>query len=640
MAGPFTTLFAAMRRGSPPPGPPRRPLWVLLRDEAAHAVRRVLTPASLLAAVVAGVSVFVVLGPATPGPVLGQAWRPVLATVLALVAAAFAHFLLARPGRDQRRSTTVAIVAATALVVAGTVVLANLLDLVTSAFPAPPGGGPTLDASLSIDPAIAIGGILLVVAIVSSAAGRRLGVPTSLLFLGLGVLAGPGGFGWVDVGGAATTRNLAVVALVAILFDGGVTTTVSDLRRAAAPGAVLATVGVMATAAITAGIVVLVVPGTDARTAWLVGAVVASTDAAALGNLLRNVRLPHRVHALLTVESGGNDPIAILLTVGILASWDTPVAAGDWVSFALWQLVGGLVAGIVVGTIASRLMGRLALPGMALYPVLALAMGGAAYGLAAVLGASGLLAAYACGVVIAATDVRHRRAVRRFSEGISTAVEIGLFLLLGLQVVPAGLVEVAVPGLLIALGLLLVARPIAVGASLAGFRMPIREVGVVAWLGVRGAVPIVLATYAATAGVPGAQDILHLAFFVVAVSLVVHGVTAQRVVDAAGLPADPDLPPEVAMLVGDLDGVDLLEAELTATSPLVGERLADRPPVRGVRVLLVTRGDVTHAADGDTTFRVGDRLVLSATDRRGGLDAVRRWLGAPPASSTTDLDRR
>lgn len=643
MAGPFTTLITAARRRTAAGPRARRSVWPLLRDEAAHALRRVLSPVALVAAVVAGSSVFVVLGPATPGPVLSTAWRPVLATALAMLAAIFAHRLLTASGRsrsprDRPTPAPVAVVAAVALVVAGTVVVANLLDLVTTAFPAPTGPGPALDASLSVDPAIAVAGVLLVVAVVSSAVGRRLGVPTSLLFLVLGVAAGPDGLGVVDIGGTDTIRNLAIVALVVILFDGGVTTSVADLRRAAAPGAILATVGVMATAATTAGIVLLVLPAAPARTAWLVGAVVASTDAAALGNLLREVPLPHRVRALLTVESGANDPIAVLLTVGILSSWGEPVSASAWLSFALWQLVGGLVAGVAVGVLGARLLGRLTLPGMSLYPVLSLALAATAYGIAGVLGASGLLAAYACGVVVAALAVRHRRSVQRFTEGITSAVEVGLFLLLGLQVDPAGLVAVAVPGIVVALGLLLVARPLAVAVSLAGFRMPWREVGVVGWLGIRGAVPIVLATYAATAGIAGADDILHLAFFVVGLSLLVHGGTARRVVEVARLEPEADAPPEVAMLVGDLDGIDLFEADLTLTSALVGERLADRPPERGVRVLLVTRGGVTHAADGDTTFRPGDRLVLSATDRRDGLAHVRRWLG--PASDDVAALRR
>ncbi len=643
MAGPFTTLLTALGRRTAGPRP-SRPLWPLLRDEAGHALGRALSPVALVAAVVAGASVFVVLGPATPGPVLPTAWRPVLATILAVVAAIFSHRLLTARGRTgglraRPLSGPVAVVAAVALVVAGTVVVANLLDVVTSAFPAPSGPAPALDASLSVDPVVAVAGVLLVVAVVSSAVGRRLGVPTSLLFLVLGVVAGPGGLGVVDIGGADTIRNLAVVALVVILFDGGVTTSVADLRQAAAPGAILATVGVMATAATTAGIVLLVVPGATARTAWLVGAVVSSTDAAALGNLLRTVPLPHRVRALLTVESGANDPIAVLLTVGILSSWGEPVAASAWLSFALWQLVGGLVAGVAVGVLGARLLARLTLPGMSLYPVLSLALAATAYGIAAVLGASGLLATYACGVVVAALAVRHRRSVQRFTEGITSAVEVGLFLLLGLQVDPAGLVAVAIPGIVVALGLLVAARPLAVAVSLAGFRLPWREVGVVAWLGIRGAVPIVLATYAATAGIAGADDILHLAFFVVGLSLLVHGATADRVVQRARLEPDADAPPEVAMLVGDLDGVDLFEAVLTMTSALVGERLADRPPERGVRVLLVTRGGVTHAAHGDTTFRPGDRLVLSATDRRDGLAHVRRWLG-PAADDVAPLLRQ
>ncbi len=598
----------------------------MLREEAGHALAQVARPATLVAAVVAGATVLVVLGPATPGPVLPTAWLPVLATLLALLAAVFAHLLLTRPVGRHTNSDAVAAIAAVALVVAGTVVVATLLDLLTATFPEQT-GTISLDASLNIDPFIAVAGVLLAIGVAASALGRRMGLPTSLLFLGIGVLAGPDGFGWVDVG-PATVRNMAIIALVVILFDGGVTTSLNDLRRAAAPGAVLATIGVMATAAVTAGIVLLVLPGAGPRTAWLVGAVVASTDAAALGNLLRGVRLPHRVEALLRVESGGNDPIAVMLTVGILASWDAPIGAGDWVSFALWQLVGGLITGVVVGVLGGRAIERLELPGASLYPVMGLALAAVAYGTAAVLGASGLLAVYTAGVVLAASTPRHRRGVQRFTEGISSVVEVGLFLLLGLQIQTAGLLDVAIPGLVIALGLIVVARPIAVVVSLAGFRLPWREVGVVSWLGVRGAVPIVLATYASTAGIEGARPLVDLVFFVVAVSLIVHGVTAQPVVDRAALaPGVAGAPVEVELLVGDLEGADLFETTLTAAAEVVDVRLADRPPDRTIRVLLVTRGGVTFAPDGDTVMRAGDRLVVASTERETGLAAVSAWLG-------------
>lgn len=628
MAGPFTTLAAAMRRrGRTTPGPPRRPLAPMVREEAAHALRRVVRPTTLVAALVAGLSVYVVLGPTTPGPVLATAWRPLLATVLALVAAIFAHMLLGRGSARGSRPAATAAIAAIALVVAGTVVMATLLNLLTSTF-SDTAAPVALNAGLPVDPFIAVGGVLVAVALAATAIGRRLGLPTSLLFLGIGVLAGPEGLGWITIN-ASTMRNAAIIALVVMLFHGGVTTTPADLRLAAAPGAVLATIGVMATAALTAGIVVLVVPQATARTAWLVGAVVASTDAAALGNLLRGITLPHRIHALLTVESGGNAPIAVMLTVGILASWDAPVAAGDWLSFALWQLVGGLACGVIVGAIGSRVMDRLQLPGSTLYPLLGLALAGAAYGIAAVLGASGLLATSTAGVAVAASTPRHRRAMQHVTDGVSSAVEVGLFMLLGLQVDLSGLAEVAVPGLVIALGLIVVVRPIAVAVSLAPFRLPWPDVGVLGWLGIRGAVPIVLATYAAAAGVDGADTLLNLMFFVVATSLLLHGATARRVVDMTRLVTAADgTPAQVEFLVEDLGGADLFEATVTTSSPLGGVRLADRPPDRGVRVLLVTRNDTTFAPDGDTVLRPGDRLVVSATDRDTGMAKVERWLGS------------
>ena len=257
-----------------------------------------------------------------------------------------------------------------------------------------------------------------------------------------------------------------VLALLVILFEGGLTTRASDLRRAAVPGLLLATVGVALTAAVVAG-GVLLLTDLDPTTALLLGAVVSSTDAAAVFTVVRRSPLPRRVASLLEVESGANDPMAVLLTIGILEAWRADLAWHELALFGLVQLGGGLAVGAAVGAGAVLLLRRLELGAAALYPVLAVAFGAVAYGVAAAIGASGFLAVYVCGLLVGLYVPRHRRVIRTFHQGLAGVAEIGLFLLLGLLVFPSQLPPVALLALAVTAVLIVLARPAAVYAALA-----------------------------------------------------------------------------------------------------------------------------------------------------------------------------
>ena len=495
-----------------------------------------------------------------------------------------------------------------------------------------------MHTSIGVDPLLLVGSALLLFAGVASAVldrfGDRLRVPGALLFLALGLLAGPEVLGWVRPQNPAMVQNVGTVALLFILFEGGLTTKPSDVRQAATPGGVLATVGVLITAAVT-GFGTWLVLDITPLTAALLGAVVSSTDAAAVFSMMRSTRLPRRLSALLRIESGANDPFAVMLTVGLIATIEAGgVGAGEWVVFAVVQVVGGTLIGVVVGGLAVVLLRRLELAVEGMYPVLAGALGALAYASAATLGASGFVAVYVAGLLIGALVPRHRHAIRGVHEALANASEIGLFLLLGLLVVPAELLGVAVPGLLVALLLTLLARPLAVWLCTLGQRFGWRERMLVSWGGLRGAVPIVLATFPATAGIEGAAAIFDVVFFVVLVSVLVQGTTLQPLVRRLGLAEErPGWAPVAEAL--PIEGIDVDVVEVFVTDDLVldGRRLQEVPPPDRALVSAIVRDHRVLIPRGDTRLASGDVLLLTAQRRSDVVHRVTAWArGDPPTA--------
>lgn len=546
----WSAVAAAARRitrsrTTPPDDPyPGMSLLRLLGGELAWGVRQLASPPRLVAAVAVAVAVLAALGPATPGPVLVSGWRVAAAVVLGLAGAAVAHALLGRIA--PRASGAGADPLAIAAVVTGTVALLVVATLLVSYLAAAVGGGfeggvvdaeaTRVSAALAIDRPIAIGAGLLVVGVAVSALGSKLQLPAALLLLVVGLAAGDGGFGLVGLADPDVVQGLAVAALVVIVFQGGLTTSPADLRRAAAPGVALATVGVLVSTAITAGAVVVLLD-VPARAAWLIGAVVSSTDPAAVFALLRGTRLPPRLAAVLRVEAGTNDPVAVLLTVGLVATWEQPAGVASWLAFGTLQLLGGMAVGTALGWAGALVLRRVHLDDEGLAAVLALGIAGLAYGLAATVGGSGLLAAYLAGVVVAIATPDRREAVARSTSGLAAAVDVALFLLLGLLVSPGSLIAVAPTAAVVAVVLAFVARPVATGAALLPLGFHPRDVAVVAWLGLRGAVPIVLATFALSGGVPDAALLIDVVFFVVLLSTLLQGPTAPLAVRRLADPA-------------------------------------------------------------------------------------------------------
>lgn len=389
---------------------------------------------------------------------------------------------------------------------------------------------------------ILFGAALLVVSILASVVSDRIGAPLLLVFLGIGMLLGEEGLFGIRFDDLQAAHLIGSLALAVILFDGGLRTQTSTFRVALRPALTLATLGVAITAGITgAGLAWAL--GLDWEQGALLGAIVASTDAAAVFGLLhaQGLALKQRVAATLEIESGSNDPMAIFLTivlVEILARQPDLLAATAAVTF-VQQLGLGVAFGVLGGILLAQVINRVTLsPG--LYPLLALGGGLASFGGAAVLGGSGFLAVYLAGLIAGNRRLQAAQNIRRFHDGFAWLAQITMFVVLGLLVTPSELVPVAPQGLLAAALLILVARPVAVVTTLAPFRFPWREQLFIAWVGLRGAVPIILGLFPLLAGIEQAELFFNMAFFVVLVSLVVQGWTIAPAARLLGLEVPPD----------------------------------------------------------------------------------------------------
>src|SRR4051812_45670591 len=381
---------------------------------------------------------------------------------------------------------------------------------------------------MSVDelgPTLLVASAVLLVAVVAVRLSARTGLPSLLLYLGLGLVIGERGLG-LRFDDARLTGVLGYAALVVILAEGGVTTRWEGIRESVAPAAVLATVGTLVSVGVTA-VVAYSVLGIPWLTALLIGAVVSSTDAAAVFSVLRTVPLPGRLTGLLEAESGFNDAPAVIVVVALVAQATEGGSHPVWLLVAegVLELAVGAAVGLACGFAGAWLLRGVALPSSGLYPIAVLGLAGAAYGAADVLHGSGFLATYLAALVLGNARLPHGAAVRGFAEGLGWMAQIGLFVLLGLLADPARLPGRLLPGVVVGLAVVLLARPLGVLLSVSWFRVPWREQAFLSWAGLRGAVPIVLATIPLAQGVPGATQIFDLVFVLVVVLTIAQGPT-------------------------------------------------------------------------------------------------------------------
>ncbi|OBG83701.1 K+/H+ antiporter [Mycobacterium sp. E136] len=458
-----------------------------------------------------------------------------------------------------------------------------------------------------------LAGVVLLASIVATRAASRVGLPSLLLFLGVGVIVGEDGLG-LSFDNYLLADHLGTVALAVILVEGGLTTRFSDIRRVLAPAGALATLGVAVSMIVTAAGAHLLL-GIDWQLSLLLGAVVSVTDAAAVFSVLRVVPLPRRVAGLLEAESGFNDaPAVILVLMFSVAPLElSPVHA---VTELVYELVVGAAIGLGVGFLGSIALRRIALPASGLYPLATFGLGMVAFAAAGSAHASGFLAAYLSAVVLANTGLPHRSATRSFAEGLGWLAQIGLFVLLGLLVDPSDLGVEVVPGIVTGLVLLLVARPLSVFLSLVWFRIPWREQVFVSWAGLRGAVPIVLATFPIVGGVPDSVRLLNIVFILVVVFTLVQGPSLRFVAHRLGLiPKEATREIHVESAPLDVLDAELLTMTVEAPSRLHGVTVLElRLPDPSVITLIIRNGR-TFVPQPDTRISIGDELLIVTTTK-------------------------
>jgi len=450
--------------------------------------------------------------------------------------------------------------------------------------------------------------------VLSSKLSARLGLPVLVLFLITGMLAGENGIGGIVFDNAVAAHALGTLALALILFDGGLQTPVSSIRKVWKPASLLATVGVLATAAI-AGLAAAWMLELPVLEGMLLGAIIGSTDAAAVFSLLRNagIHINQRLKSVLEIESASNDPMAIFLTVGLLEVLvnSMPLGWGLLQMFLMQMGIGALV-GLGVGWSILRLLSRIKLVATGLYPVLVAAGGLLAYGVSANLGGSGFLAIFVAGVMIGNQKFVFQRSTFLFMDGLAWLSQITMFVVLGLLVDPVSLLDVWVEGLVIALVLVLLARPLAVAPMLALFGFNLRETALVSWVGLRGSVPIILAIFPLLFGLPNAPLIFNVVFFVVLLSATVQGSTLPLVARKLGLTEKPPATPAATLEISSLHDVDaeIVEYTLGNDARAAGRLLSQMALPEGVVVAMITRGSAVIPPRGSTRLEAGDHLFV------------------------------
>lgn len=478
------------------------------------------------------------------------------------------------------------------------------------------------------EPLLATAAALVLAGVLTSKVSTRVGVPALLLFLGVGMLAGSEGIGGIEFDDFEVARSVGVVALAFILFAGGISTSWSQVRPVLGPAVGLATAGVLGTAAV-AGLVASWAFGVSVETGLLLGAIISSTDAAAVFSVLRsrNASLRGPLRPLLELESGSNDPMAVFLTIGLIELITDPgrSVASLLPLFVQQMAIGGILGYVIArGTVAGINRARLGYEG--LYPVVTLAVVLLTYAVTALAGGSGFLAVYVAGLVMGNAEFLHKKSLMRFHDAIAWLSQIGMFLVLGLLVFPSQLPMIAGRALLVSAALILVARPAAVFLTLAVTRIGVRERLMVSWVGLRGAAPIILATFPFVEGVPGAATIFDTVFFIVLTSVLVQGTTipfvARRLHVDAPLPVQHDYPLEAVSTTGA--GASLHEIAISPGSPVAHRRMVDLGLPAGTLIVLIRRNGEFVIPQGSTTLEGGDN-VLVLTDPQN-LSRVREIL--------------
>ncbi len=485
---------------------------------------------------------------------------------------------------------------------------------------------------------ILVAGALLAAGIVGAMLADRIRIPGLLLFLVLGMLAGSEGIGGIEFDDAEVARTLGTIALVLILFEGGLTAGWGEIRPVLGTAASLATVGTVVTAVVT-GLAATWIFDLGTLEGMLVGAAVAATDSAAIFAVLRRSTLEKRLARSLEGESGMNDPVALLLVIGFI-EWIREPGYGfpDMAALLALKLALGAAIGLALGRVAVAALNRVSLPTDGIYPVATIAIAGLAYGLAEVAGGSGFLAAYLTGLAVGGARIPARRTVVAFHEGVGWVAQIGLFILLGLLVFPSDLGDVAPEALALSAVLILVARPLAAFAATLFTSFDVRERVMLGWAGLRGATPIWLATFPVVAGVGAADEMFSIVFFVVVTSALIQGASFEPLANRLGLTTDEPALPRRLFESGRIRGMggDVIAYKLRPGAAAAGHLVRELGLPREALLNVIVRDGHALPPRGSSQVREGDELhILVRSELRDEVEELtKRWhdgpIGEPP----------
>lgn len=475
-----------------------------------------------------------------------------------------------------------------------------------------------------------IGSILLFISIVAGKTTYRLGVPTLLLFMVIGMLAGSEGFGGIYFDRPDTAQFIGVIALNLILFSGGLDTRWESVKPVLWKGISLSTLGVLITA-VSIGLFVSWVTKLTFLEGMLLGAIVSSTDASAVFSILRTkkIGLKSQLRPTLELESGSNDPMAFFLTISMITLVLNPeMDLLELVPFFFQQMAIGALMGYVLGKLSLKIINKINLDFEGLYSVLLLAIMFFTYSATDVLSGNGFLAIYITGSVLGNNSFIHKRSIMRFFDGLAWLMEIVMFLTLGLLVFPSQIVPIIGIGLLIALFQIFIARPLGVLLSLSFFRMPFNQRLFISWVGLRGAVPIVFATFPLIAGVNEAGTIFHIVFFIAVTSVLLQGTTLSKVAKWLKVTEEEKIKKKAPLDIEMSENIksELIEIDLPDDSPVIGKQIVDLDFPRQALIVMIQRNKQYLTPNGSTVLEPKDRLLVLA-DSDESFDEVYNKLG-------------
>jgi cell volume regulation protein A len=485
---------------------------------------------------------------------------------------------------------------------------------------------------------ILIVGGLLAVALAASLLAGRLRVPGLIAFLAIGMTVGNDGTGWIQFSDYEIARGAGIVGLALILFEGGLAIEYRALRSVALPASILAFLGTVLTAALT-GLAAAWLLDLSLLEGLLIGSIVAGTDGAAVFAIMRGSTIRKRLAHTLEGEAGLNDPVAVLLVLALIHLLVDPgYGAVDVLVLFLEELVIGGLVGVAVGWLGAEALARAKLGSAGLYPVASLAIAALAFGGADTLHGSGFLAVFLCGVVLSAKETPAQRTITTFHEGLAWVAQLGLFLTLGLLVSPSQLPEIALQGTLLALLSAVIARPLAVVIVLGRLDFSVKERLVLGWAGLRGAVPVVLATFPVIEGVAGAVDLFNIVFFAVAVSTVLQAATFEPFARWLGVTTDERAVPAPLMEASTVRrlGAEVVQFAVRDDDAIVGMRVRDLAMPRDALLNLVVQNNTAIPPRGSTIVHAGDELhVLVRQEAFADFQPLmRRWREGPMTKPT------